>query len=83
MSHHEGETMRRREASGFLHVNVESADVPTHEAINMHVLMTNGKCFLVMKRRQDSVSLQLCSEAGGSLWQVMSEILDFAMSPPR
>ena len=75
--------MQRREASGFLHLNLESADVPTHEAINMHILVTHGKCFLVMKRKQDSASLQLCSEEGGSLWNVMNQILDFAISPPR
>lgn len=75
--------MRRREASGFLHLRVDSADVPTHEAIHMHVLMTNGKCFLVMQRKKDGVPLQLVSDEGGSLWNVMSQILDFSTSPPR
>ncbi len=78
----EGERMARREVSGFLHLNLESADVPTHEASHLRVSCFGNKCFLNLDRRQDTYSLTLTSE-GGALCEVMNQILDHAFSPPR
>jgi len=74
--------MPRREISGYLHLNLESADVPTHEAVLLRFSCFGNKCLLNLDRRQDTYSLTLTSE-GGPLCEVMNQIIDHAFSPPR
>lgn len=80
MSRQEGKRMPRREVSGYLHLNLESSDVPTHEAVQLRFSCYGDKCFLNLTRKQDTYSLTLTSE-GGALCAVMNEIVDHAFSP--
>ena len=79
----DGGFTRRREIAGFMHLDLQSADVPTHEAVHFHLTCVNGKCWLDLRRKQDTYSLTLTSGDDGPLALVMNQIVGVAFSSPR